>query len=162
MPKDDIIKAIRAIRQAESEQYNISIVLILTDGETLSGILRPLGGWPVTAPPDTIQICHEEENAIYFVFVPFGKIAGIAPLPYVQEQKPRSAERFGFFESVENAVFDETLRKASEHGFKVECHHIVRHLSITSISWGWVKFHDDTPLYVDWDYLSNKSGGIIR
>jgi len=162
MPQEKIREAIVALKRAEPERYSITISIILTDGEVLCGTLPPYPR-PVIEPPplDTLELYNEEKSIS--IFVPFGKIAGIAPLPYRQEREPLPRHRYLYSESpADRVIFDETLRKASVRGFEVRRHPpgVCFLEAREPVCYGEIKFTAETPLYCDWNYLSNKSGGI--
>jgi len=175
MPKAKILEVVDKLYNAG----RYSIVVILTDGQALCGDI-PRGVYRIDSEynselvlasercfshPGTLEFYHGEIHNEHSIYVPLEKIAGIAPLSYLQEQIKSNTLRSGdtyYIGSAYKSIFEDSLKKALERGFEVKRHFCVYKLYIHKphFDWGNIKFTDNTPLYCDWDYFIKKNGEL--
>lgn len=100
-----------------------------------------------------IILSLDYEGAI-LIAVPFEKVAAIYQIPqevvYADGDKVSSAR-------VLSGTARQTMEAARKHGFRITGHaaYLLRPGKPTSI-----EFKEDMPLYADWDYFSNRAGGL--
>ena len=163
----------KAISKGQKVPYSVGI--ILTSGDVLIGDLGPqlspryLGA--TTHIDDEFYTKAEEKKGYPFIIanhiilsvdylgatliaVPFYKVAGIYQIPqeimYADGMRVASAR-------VLTATAIQTINAAKKHSFRIS--HFAAYLlkpgKPTSI-----KLKEDMPLYADWNYFSNRAGGL--
>ena len=176
MPKAKILEVVDKLYNAG----RYSIVVILTDGQALCGDI-PRGVYRIDSEynselvlasercfshPGTLEFFYGEIHNEHSIYVPLEKIAGIAPLSYLQEQIKSNTLRSGdtyYIGSAYKSIFEDSLKKALERGFEVKRHfygYKPLYIHKPHFDWGNIRFADNTPLYCDWDYFIKKNGGL--
>lgn len=116
------------------EKKNWGLSVILTNGDSMWGMLSPLQFVDRTffSSGQSIEIFCLENDTEVALTVPLTTIAGVSAAPF-----PQSFQK------------DSVSLMNSSREFETNC-----------FVWKDITFYQDTPLYSDWDYFFRKSGGI--